>query len=106
MGSTPTEEDGGRSMKMKELTIKSRVIITIVAIFLASSAVMAFVTYTSQMNQMKESITEKVKNDLKLFPSQVQADADGLGRALAGFSEVESIMEPFAERTGKNSRQR
>ena len=85
-------------MKGKDLTIKARVIITVGAIFLISSAVMAMVTYTSQMDQLRDSITEKVKSDLNLIPTQIEADAEGLSRALAGFTRLDNLLQPFAER--------
>ncbi|TAN42151.1 MAG: methyl-accepting chemotaxis protein [Nitrospirae bacterium] len=59
---------------------------------------MALVTYKSQKDQFQGSIRDKVRNDVNLFPQQVAADAEGLARALAGFTRLESLLKPFAER--------
>jgi methyl-accepting chemotaxis protein len=85
-------------MKGKAMSIKMRTIITVVVVFFVTSAVMSFVTYQSQMNQLKESLNDKMKNDFNLLPSQILNDADGLARGIAGFSKMQSLLKPFAER--------
>ncbi|MBI5893995.1 MAG: methyl-accepting chemotaxis protein, partial [Deltaproteobacteria bacterium] len=82
----------------KDLTIKARVITTAICIFIISAAIMALFTYKSHMNQLIEVIKDKEQSELSLFPAQVSADADGLARALAGFTRMESLLKPFSER--------
>ena len=43
-------------MKGKAMSIKMRTIITVAVVFFVTSAVMSYVTYQSQMQQVKESL--------------------------------------------------
>jgi methyl-accepting chemotaxis protein len=85
-------------MQGRTVSIKMRIVITAAAIFIVSSVIMGIVTYRGQVAQFNDNMRDKMKNDLALFPSQVEQDAAGLARALAGFSQAESLLKPFAER--------
>lgn len=82
----------------KTITIRSRVLMTVAGVFIASSVIMAAVVYTSQRSQFNKTIREEIKNDVALFPLQVEAEAEGLARALAGFTRLDALLKPFAEK--------
>jgi len=80
------------------LTIKRRLTATIVCIFFAGTAFMAFFTYRSQVNQLHESLKDLAKNQSMLFLNILSADAEGLARAHAGLTRLEILLKPFAEK--------
>lgn len=86
---------------LKDLTIKKRMIMVAVGIFIASSVFMVFFTRCNQQQQLRETLTGEAKSGLALFPSQVTVDAEGLARALAGFTRLENLLRPFAEKNRK-----
>ncbi|HXV21978.1 MAG TPA: methyl-accepting chemotaxis protein [Desulfuromonadales bacterium] len=82
---------------MKGANFKSRVILVLVAVFVCCSAVMGVFNYRSQDRQLRETLVSKMEGALNLFPSLIEADAEGLARALAGFSKIDSLMRLQAE---------
>ncbi len=78
-------------MKNKTTSIKTRAIVLVIAIFIASSAAVALVTSRSQINSFDESISDKIKNDVNLISSQVEAEAEGLCRPL-GFMHADAML--------------
>lgn len=85
-------------MKIRGLTIRSRILITLAVIFVISSSIMAFVTYKNQIHQLEDGISDKIKSDINLFPSQIKADSEGLARAHSGFTRVDQMIRLFADR--------
>lgn len=83
-------------MKSRNLTIKKRVLITLVGILIGSGAIMGYVTYSSQMQQLRHAAEDKMNNNINLFPSQIEGEANGLGRALTGISRLEDLLASFA----------
>jgi len=47
-------------MKLKDMTIKARVIVTVLGIFVVSCLVMGYVTYTSQTEQVRDAAEDKM----------------------------------------------
>jgi hypothetical protein len=82
---------------MKGANFKARVILVLVAVFVCCSAVMGVFNYRSQDRQLRETLVSKMEGALNLFPSLIQADAEGLARGLAGFSKIDSLMRLQAE---------
>ncbi len=82
----------------KNLTIRSRVLVIGLLVFLASSVLMAIFTYRGQMNQIKATLKSESKANLTLFGSLVASDAEGLGKALEGFTRMDLLLKPFAEK--------
>jgi methyl-accepting chemotaxis protein len=85
-------------MHLKDLSIKSRMLITLAAIFLTSILIVTIVTYQNQIGHFNKSIEEKIASDFNLFPSQIAAETEGLARAHAGFTRQETLLRLFAER--------
>jgi signal transduction histidine kinase len=82
----------------KSLTIKKRLIITVIGIFFSSTTFMGFYSYKSQMNQLRESLKDKAQNENRLFQTILAADAEGLARAQSGLGRLASLLKPFAEK--------
>jgi methyl-accepting chemotaxis protein len=85
-------------MKLKDLTIKTRAIAMLTGIFFGSCTIMAYVTYTNQMDQLKHNFEDKMKNDVNLFPAEIESEAAGLSRALTGLTRLEGMLRHFAEK--------
>jgi signal transduction histidine kinase len=82
----------------QNLSIKSRLFLTIFFIFLASTTFMGIFSYTSQVNQLEESLKDLAKNQHRLFQTILMADAEGLARAQTGLTRLESLLTPFEEK--------
>jgi signal transduction histidine kinase len=82
----------------QNLSIKSRLFMTILFIFLASTTFMGIFSYTRQVNQLAESLKDLAKNQHRLFQTILMADAEGLARAQTGLTRLDSLLTPFEER--------
>jgi methyl-accepting chemotaxis protein len=80
------------------MTIKKRLILTFIGLFLASVAVMGFFSHRNQQSQLRESLKEMARTENSLFGSILAADAEGLARAHAGLTRLDSLLAPFAAR--------
>ncbi len=80
------------------LTIKRRLIATVVGIFFVSTAFMGFLTYKNEVNQLHESLKDLAKNQKMLFQNILTADEEGLARAHTGLTRLEPLLRPFAEK--------
>ncbi len=80
------------------VTIKRRVIITVACLFLASTALMGFFAYRSQLHQLQEELKDLAKNENRLFDSILTADAEGLSRAHTGLTRLDPLLGLFAAR--------
>jgi len=83
---------------MVNLTIKRRLIVTIMGIFLASTAFMGFFAYRSNMNQLQNSLKDTALNDNRLLQTILSTDAEGLARAHAGLDRLDPLLRLFAEK--------
>jgi signal transduction histidine kinase len=83
---------------MANLTIKRRLIVTIMSILLASTAFMGFFAYRSNMNQLQMSLRDTALNDNRLFQTILSTDAEGLARAHAGLDRLDPLLRLFAEK--------
>lgn len=83
---------------IENLTIKNRLFLAIVLIFVASTTFMGFFSYNRQVNQLEESLKDLAKNQYRLFQAILEADAEGLARAQTGLTRLESLLTPFAEK--------
>lgn len=81
-----------------DMTIKKRLILTGIVVFVTSTAFVGLIAYSSQMHQLKESLRDLPKNEGRLFYSILDADADGLARSHAGLSRIDNLLRPFANR--------
>jgi methyl-accepting chemotaxis protein len=90
---------GGFSVKsIKNMSMKMRLLVASTLIIFMTSAIMIFLTYRTQMGQLRDSFNDAAKNDSNLFASQIKGEEDGLYRALAGFTRMDSLLRPFAEK--------
>lgn len=83
-------------MFTEDLTIKRRIIITVIGIFLASTALIGFFAYRGQINQIRHGFKELADNESKLFQSILTGDADGLARAHSGLTKMDRLLGLFA----------
>jgi signal transduction histidine kinase len=80
------------------LSIKSRLFLTIFSIFLASTTVMGFYSYRSQVNRLKESLKDLARNENWLFHTLLTTDSEGLARAQTGLTRLDPLLSLFAEK--------
>jgi len=83
---------------LKNLTLKAKLILTVVGIFFAAAVTIGFIAHRNQMNQMHAAVAKEVTSNIKLFPAQVASDAEGLSRALSGLVRQAELIGPFAEK--------
>jgi len=87
-----------RSAKVPTLSIKRKVILTIVSLCLASITILVFFAYWYQMHQLREGLKDLAENQRTLFYTILSADAEGLARAHIGLDRLEPLLESFAAR--------
>ncbi|HEX9023175.1 MAG TPA: cache domain-containing protein, partial [Geobacteraceae bacterium] len=80
------------------LTIRKRVIITAVFLFIAGTASMGFLINRYTMHDLREDLKDLPAQQSRLLNSIITADAEGLERAQAGLTRVDSLLRPFAAR--------
>ena len=81
---------------MKRGSFQFKIGMVLLAVFLCCSGVMIWFSYHSQLEQLQNSLTAEMEGNLNLFPTLIKADAEGLARAQAGYSKVETLMQLFA----------
>jgi methyl-accepting chemotaxis protein len=79
------------------MTIKKRITIALIAVFIGSTVTMGFFSYRHQMDQLLESLGDLPKNQSALFESIVASEAEGLARAQIGLTRLERLTRPFIE---------
>ncbi|GFO65262.1 methyl-accepting chemotaxis protein [Geomonas paludis] len=77
-------------------SIKKRVIVSVVALCVASIAILGVFAYQYQMYQMREGLKDEAANSGRLFEALLKGDAEGLARAHAGLDKLDAILAPFA----------
>ena len=83
---------------LKNMSIKNRVTMTAVGVFIMSTLLMGFFTYQSQATQLRETTGNRAVQTLGLFPVEVAADAEGLAKAHAGLTRKTELLRLFADR--------
>ena len=83
------------------LTIKRRVMVTFVALFMASTALIGFFAYRSAMDDLHDELKELARNENRLFYAFLAADAQGLVRAQIGMSRLDPQLRLFARQDRK-----
>lgn len=85
---------------IENLTIKSRLFLVFFFIFLASTTFMGFFSYHRQVHQLEGSLEDFARHQYRLFQAILEADSEGLARAQAGLTRLDSLLLPFAEKNG------
>ena len=57
------------------LTIKRRLLVTVLSIFFASTAFMGFFTYSTEMDQLQQNLRGLARNQTMLFQNILSTDA-------------------------------
>ncbi|MBF0097103.1 MAG: methyl-accepting chemotaxis protein [Magnetococcales bacterium] len=83
---------------MANLSIKARIHLTALGIFLFSTLLMGFFTLQSQTTQLSHTTHERATRTLSLFPVQVSSDAEGLAKAHVGLTRKTELLRLFAAR--------
>ncbi|MCM2357082.1 MAG: methyl-accepting chemotaxis protein [Geobacteraceae bacterium] len=81
---------------LRELSIRKRVYITVGCIFVVSTAMIAYYSYSRQLSQLKESLKDLALTESRLFNSIIAADAEGLSRAHIGLDRLDGMIGLFA----------
>ncbi|QXE90423.1 HAMP domain-containing protein [Geomonas subterranea] len=77
-------------------SIKKRVVTSVVALCVASIAILGLFAYQYQMHQMREGLKDEATNSGRLFEAILKGDAEGLSRAHAGLDKLDVLLAPFA----------
>jgi methyl-accepting chemotaxis protein len=82
----------------KGMTIKNRILVLGIGVFLASALLMGLLAYRSQVGQLRESLKDLAKNESRLFHTILAGDAEGLTRAHIGLTRHGELLRYFGER--------
>nr|WP_236015253.1 methyl-accepting chemotaxis protein [Geomonas anaerohicana] len=77
-------------------SIKKRIVVSVVALCVASITIVGLFTYQYQMYQMREGLKDEAANSGRLFEAILKGDAEGLARAHAGLDKLDVLLAPFA----------
>lgn len=80
------------------MNFRNRIRATLVGTFAAVLLVAATTDYFSARRQVEEQLAQRATGSLNTFQNQLASDGEGLARALAGLTRVESLLGPFAAR--------
>lgn len=78
------------------MTIKARFLLTIAVVVLLSSICMGVYSYRNQAGQLALRFAELAEQENHLFATILNADAEGLHRAVSGLSRLEAFHGPLA----------
>ena len=78
------------------MSIKNRVIISVISLCAVSIAMSGFFAYRFQLHQLRKGLQDQAKNDGRMFNSILAADAEGLARAHTGLDRLDVLLKPFA----------
>jgi signal transduction histidine kinase len=78
------------------LSIKRKVIVTVISLCLVSIAVLVFFVYWYQMHQLRAGLRDQAKNEGTLFYTILAGDAEGLARAHIGLDRLDPLLRLFA----------
>jgi len=82
----------------RNVSIKVRVAVTTLTIFVAINVLMAFFSYEHQKQQLMETVEKRAQQTLALFPVQVKTASEGLAKALSGLTLHQEMLQLFQER--------
>lgn len=80
------------------MTIKSRLLLTIGIVVILSSIGMGIYSYQNQVAQLLHRHENLAAQQNRLFTTILDADAEGLRRAISGLSRLETLRAPLAAR--------
>jgi signal transduction histidine kinase len=78
------------------MTIKNRLLLTLGVVVVLSSICMGVYSYQHQAGQLLHRFEELAEQENRLFEAILQADVEGLRRAISGLSRLEKFLAPFA----------
>jgi methyl-accepting chemotaxis protein len=77
-------------------SLKTRVVLSLAAVLSATILVVAVFSAQSQERNLLDAASGEMTTAVALFGTSVEADAEGLARALTGLTRVEALLAPFA----------
>ena len=80
------------------LSIKRKILVTVIFLCLVSITIFVFFAYWHQMRQLRTGLKDQAKNEGTLFSTILAADAEGLARAHIGLDRLDALLQPFAAR--------
>ena len=83
---------------LKNVSMKVRVIVTTITIFIATNLLMGLFSYEEQTKALNERMAAESLQDLAIFPVQMRQDQEGLAKGLAGLVRKTELLEHFQAR--------
>jgi len=83
---------------LEQVFFSSRKYFVLTGLFVVLLGACVSGTYLLQTGQLRELLLAEAKRNTEVFQSQIASDAEGLARALAGLTRIESLLSGLAER--------
>ncbi|ABS25045.1 methyl-accepting chemotaxis protein [Anaeromyxobacter sp. Fw109-5] len=80
----------------RSASLSNRFVISLVAVLSLTVALTAYVTRTARERQLLDAASGEMLANVAAFEAAVEADAEGLSRALTVLSQAERLLAPFA----------
>ncbi|MBL8394258.1 MAG: hypothetical protein JNK99_05810 [Candidatus Accumulibacter sp.] len=74
-------------------SFKGRILLVLVASFVAMLGTAAVLIYLTQINQLKSSLDAQMRGNERVFLTQIASDAEGLGRALTATTRIDALLD-------------
>ncbi|BDG01053.1 methyl-accepting chemotaxis protein [Anaeromyxobacter oryzae] len=81
---------------IRSTSLKSRLLLTLGGVLAATVVAVGAFAFRAQERQLLEAATGEMANNVSLFGASVEADAEGLSRALTALSHVGELRGPLA----------
>jgi methyl-accepting chemotaxis protein len=83
---------------MKALSLRTKALSALILTYVLSVFILGILSYQSQQQSLNEVFRARVATRLNTLTAQIDADSEGLARALGGLTHVEAILKPFSKR--------
>jgi methyl-accepting chemotaxis protein len=83
---------------VRAASLRNRFVVSLVAVLSLTVALAAYVARSARERQLLDAASGEMLADVAAFDAAVDADAEGLSRALTVLSRAERVLAPFAAR--------
>jgi len=83
---------------MSALSLKFKTLLVLALTYVLSVSILGVLSYRSQQQNLDEVFQARVTTRLNTMTFQIDADSEGLARALGGLTHVEALLKPLARR--------
>jgi len=79
-------------------SVKGKTFTVLFALFFVGGLVFSFINYNNETSRLRETLEEKARSSYKVFFSYIESDKEGLAKALAGITRLESYLKLHVEK--------